>query len=224
MNERPLTGTTQRLNWWRFLVEAGWALLVALACMVWASCGPSERKGGATSDLSADAPGDVRTTAAPSASSPLHDSSAASGARLQHLLSTATHRVPIPSGSARAPSRDDERRWPAFERYQRFRWDLALQPQDVPAGTVYDASWMTEEGDPVGRYLIYLPDRVEWWEDWRQDTYSSQELRSAIVRRVFLAAADGTSGFAEADRSGPMPLDRGLRIGVELEDGTLKYP
>lgn len=145
---------------------------------------------------------------------------------LAGILSAANARVVLGLTQAWAPPADDSRRFPFFVAHNEARWRLPIDRAQVAVATLYEYSSRTEEGGEVHEYLSFGDDGVTWWFDGREDAFAEFEdpvVRCARVSRLFLAVHDGVSGWAPIDASARMPVDHGLAIGIELEDGSLRY-
>ena len=78
----------------------------------------------------------------------------------------------------------------------------------------------------MSEYLFFADGQATSWFDGRGDEFSefkNPPLRRQKVSRLFLAIHDGQSGWVAVAEKKEMPLDHGLAIGIQLEDGSLRY-
>lgn len=169
---------------------------------------------------------DVKELVADSTPSPPQDLSMALERELAAVLSGANKRIPLGPTWARAPASTVPKRFSFFKKHNESRWNLGLDPSKVPVGTVYEYSQSTEEGEAVSEYLVFGSEQVTWWFDGHQDRFSefkNPSIRKMKVVRLFLAIHDGEVGWDPIEKKGAMPLDRGLSVGIELQDGSRRY-
>lgn len=169
--------------------------------------------------------------ASPPPTSPAEPVSTAEGVtpleeELKAALAGAKERVQLGLTWAWAPAPTDERRFPYFKQHNESRWNLELDSSKIPAGTVYEQTTPTEEGGSVSEYLFFDSGQITWWYDGRGDAFSEfrdPAVRTMKVTRLFLAVHDGQSGWPPLDKREKMPLDHGLSVGIQLEDGSQRY-
>ena len=125
-----------------------------------------------------------------------------------------------------APARADEKRFSHFTKSNESRWKLELKMSKIPSGTIYEQTSSTEEGGSVSEYLLFAGEQTTWWFDGRGDDFSefkNPPVRRKRVSKLFLAVHDGKSGWVPITERKEMPLDHGLAIGIQLEDGSQRY-
>ena len=145
---------------------------------------------------------------------------------LAAAIADAKKRIRLGLTWAWAPARTDEKRFPHFIKSNQSRWNLELNMSMIPSGTMYEQTSSTEEGGSVSEYLFFADGKTTWWFDGRGDEFSefkNPPVRRQKVSKLFLAIHDGQSGWVPVAEKKEMPLDHGLAIGIQLEDGSQRY-
>jgi len=145
---------------------------------------------------------------------------------LTAVLARANKRIQLDPTWAWAPAATDRNRFPLFKQHNESRWNLELDPSKIPAGNMYERTESTEEGGSVNEYLVFGNGQVTWWFDGRRDRFSefkNPSIRKMKVVRLFIAIHDRETGWGAVERKGAMPLEHGLSIGIELQDGSRRY-
>lgn len=145
---------------------------------------------------------------------------------LTAAIAGAKKRIRLGVTWAWAPARTDEKRFPHFIRSNDSRWKLELNMLIIPSGTMYEQTSSTEEGGSVSEYLFFTDGQTTWWFDGRGDDFSefkNPPVRRKRVSKLFLAIHDGQSGWVPVTEKKEMPLDHGLAIGIQMEDGSRRY-
>ena len=141
-------------------------------------------------------------------------------------IAGATKRIRLGMTWAWPPEHADKQRFSDFTQSNKSRWILELKLSKIPSGTMYEQSTSTEEGGIVHEYLLFAGEQTTWWFDGRGDDFSefkNPPVRKQKVSELFLAIHDGQSGWKPVSDKKAMPLDQGLAIGIELEDGSQRY-
>lgn len=124
------------------------------------------------------------------------------------------------------PARADEKRFSHFTKSNEARWNLELNMSKIPSGTMYEQTSSTEEGGSVSEYILFAGEQTTWWFDGRGDDFTefkNPPVRRKKVSKLVLAIHDGKSGWIPVTEKKEMPLDHGLAIGIQMEDGSRRY-